>query len=393
MYYSVMISRDLFKEIEPVLHSPEAVVITGMRRVGKTSLLHYIEEKLASDNTLFLDLENPLNRKYFEETDYDMIVTQFQFLGLDTSRQAYVFLDEVQYLTVLPSIVKYIGDHYTIKFFLSGSSSFYLKNHFTESLVGRKYIFELFPLNFSEFVQMKDPTLNVSAIGTSISESVFSRVNRLFEEYLQYGGFPGVALKNSHAEKELALEDIFSSYFQLEVLQLGEFRKPNSVRDLILLLMERVGSKIDTQKLSSELGITRATTERYLDFLEDTYFISRISPFSRSRDSEIRSAKKVYLCDTGLLRKFSRVSEGACFENTVFNILRLKGSVGYYQRKSGVEIDFIHKMKKAYEVKLSGSTRDVARLKTLSEEIEVKEYAVISRTYNDAEGISYAWML
>jgi predicted AAA+ superfamily ATPase len=388
-----MIERDLFKEIEPVLHSPEAIVITGMRRVGKTSLLHYIEEKLSSDNTLFLDLENPLNRKYFEEADYDMIVTQLQFLGLDTSRQAYVFLDEVQYLTVLPSVVKYISDHYTIKFFLSGSSSFYLKNHFTESLVGRKYIFELFPLSFSEFVRLKDVALNLSVIQHPVSQSVFTRVNRLFEEYLQYGGFPGVATKKSRTEKERALEDIFSSYFQLEILQLGEFRKPNSVRDLILLLMERVGSKIDIQKLSTELGITRTTTERYLEFLEDTYFISRVSPFSRNRDAEIRAAKKVYLCDTGLLRAFSKGSEGSFFENTVFNILRLKGSVLYYQRKSGVEIDFIYDMKKAYEVKLSGDARDVAKLKMLAEEIKVPNYAVVSRKYSDAENITYAWML
>lgn len=393
MYYSVMIERDLFKQIEPVLTSPEAIVITGMRRVGKTTLLHFIEEKLGHDNTLFLDLENPLNRKYFEGEDYDMIATQLQFLGVDITRRAYVFLDEVQSVSELPSVVKYISDHYPIKFFLSGSSSFYLKKNFTESLVGRKYIFELFPLSFSEYVRLKVPQLNLQALSLPLPKAVFTRVDRLLEEYIHYGGFPGVAQKKSPQEKELALEDIFSSYFQLEVLQLGEFRKPNSVRDLILLLMERVGSKLDIQKLSTELGITRTTTERYLEFLEDTYFISRISPFSRNRDAEIRSAKKVYLCDTGLLRKFSQVSVGALFESTIFNILRLQGSVQYYQRKSGVEIDFIKDMKHAYEVKQSGDARDVARLHALTLEIKIPASEVVSRTYSDTKGITYAWLL
>ena len=388
-----MIERDIFKHIEPVLQSPEAIIITGMRRVGKTTLLHFIEQYLKSDNTLFLDLENPLNRKYFEETDYERIVVQLRFLGLDTSRRAYVFLDEVQSVLALPSVVKYLSDHYPIKFFLSGSSSFYLKNHFTESLAGRKYIFELFPLNFSEYMRLKEPSLDLSAIKRPVSSAVFARVDRVFEEYLRYGGFPGVALKKTSAEKELALEDIFSSYFQLEVLQLGEFRKPNLVRDLILLLMERVGSKIDVQKLSTELGIARETTMRYLDFLEETYFISRIRPFSRNRDAEIRAAQKVYVCDTGMLHKFAHSNPGSLFENAVYYALRSHGKVQYYQRKSGVEIDFILDTTTAYEVKLSADARDVAHVRMLAAKIGISQSVVVSRTYRDLMDIMYAWML
>src|SRR3990167_2539032 len=149
-----MIERDIYTQIEPVLFAPEAIVITGMRRVGKTTLLRFIQEKLASSNALFLDLENPVNQRYFEVENYEAILDNLKFLGLDPNQQGYVFLDEVQSVRVLPSVVKYLSDHYPIKFFLSGSSSFYLKNHFSESLAGRKYLYELFPFDFEEFLAL-----------------------------------------------------------------------------------------------------------------------------------------------------------------------------------------------------------------------------------------------
>ena len=73
----MVIQRDIYKEIEPYLNSSEAVVITGMRRTGKTTLLRFIYDKINSPNKLFIDLENTLNRKYFEEEDYERIRLNF----------------------------------------------------------------------------------------------------------------------------------------------------------------------------------------------------------------------------------------------------------------------------------------------------------------------------
>ena len=142
--------RFIFKKIEPYLNSPEAIIINGMRRVGKTTVLAYFYDYIASKNKIFIDLENPINRKYFEEDNYEQIKISFEVLGIDFSRQAFIFLDEIQFVKKLPSIIKYFIDHYKVKFFLTGSASFYLKNLFTESLAGRKYIFELFPLSFKK---------------------------------------------------------------------------------------------------------------------------------------------------------------------------------------------------------------------------------------------------
>lgn len=390
----MIIERELYVKIKQVIDSPEAIVITGMRRTGKTTLLHFIMDKIESKNKLFLDLENPSNRKYFEEENYDKVLDSLKFLGLDSRKKGYVFIDEIQFVKNIPSVVKYLYDHYKIKFFLSGSSSYYLKNLFSESLAGRKYIFELFPLSFREFMRIKKPEIKTDVLTESkVTQAIFSNIDRYYSEYLLLGGFPGVVVKETIQEKKAMLADIFSSYFQLEVTQLGDFKKINVVRDLILLLMERLGSKLDVQKLSKELGVARETINNYLAFLEGTYFISLIRPFSRNRDLEIRKVPKFYLCDSGLANHFARVSEGALFEQAVFSALRLKGEVNYYQKKSGVEIDFILNKKHAYEVKSKPYEQDIKKLASLSRELNLKDYKIISRKYCNLEHVDYGFKL
>ena len=403
----MIIPREIYQKIKSVIGSPEAIVITGMRRTGKTTLLRFISDNIKSENKIFLDLENPVNQKYFQEENYDKAADNLKFLGLNVRQKSYVFLDEIQFVKNIPSVIKYLADHYKIKFFLSGSASFYLKNLFSESLAGRKYIFELFPLTFREFLALKSvkrqwpatreqgerSSRRMTENARDVTPPVFSELDRYYDEYLMFGGFPGVVQKESVEEKKMALEEIFSSYFQLEVRQLGDFRKIDSIRDLMFLLMQRTGSRLDIQKLSKELGVARETVYNYISFLENTYFIKLIRPFSRNRDIELRTQPKFYLCDSGLVNQFARVDKGALFENAVFSALRLKGELNYYQRKSGVEIDFILNKKSAYEVKTSPDKRDLARLAELARELKLKDYSIVSRNYFADERVRYGFMI
>lgn len=90
------------------VESPEAIIMTGMRRVGKTTLLKQIYESLPTDNKIFLDLENPLNRKYFESGNYDEIAYELRNLGIDDKTRPAIFLDEIQFAKSVPSVVKYL---------------------------------------------------------------------------------------------------------------------------------------------------------------------------------------------------------------------------------------------------------------------------------------------
>src|SRR4030067_604023 len=281
--------RTIFSEIERHLDTSEAVILTGMRRTGKTTLLTLIRDRLKTDNKLFLDLENPLNRKYFEEEDYEKIKSTLEFLGLSFRKRSYILLDEIQHVRALPSVVKYFIDHYKVKFFLTGSASYYLKNLFVESLAGRKVIFEVFPLTFREFLAFKQSPFKIPE--TAVTRPVFASIDRLYEEYMRYGGFPEIVLKEDAKEKGKAIEDVFTSFFQLEVLQLGDFRRNDVIRDLMLLLMQSTGSKLDIQRISRDLKVSRPALYDYLAFLEGTYFIKTIRPFSSAKEDLPRTGK------------------------------------------------------------------------------------------------------
>jgi len=368
--------RKLYQALMSRVEGSEAVVVTGMRRVGKTVLLRQVYDSLESDNKIFLDLENPVNRKYFEQDNYEEIRYVFSTLGLDPAKRAYVFLDEIQFVKNLPSVVKYLLDHYQYKFFLTGSASFYLKNLFSESLAGRKIVYELFPLDFEEFLTLKGERIKTPS--GEISEVVYQTITPLYREYVEYGGFPGVVTKLSKLEKEEVLNDIFTAYFEKEVLQIGEFRNNAVVRDLILLLSARVGSRVEVAKLASELGTTRVTINEYLTFLEGTYFLCLVPPFSTNRDVEIRGAKKVYFNDSGLVRHLGKVEFGAVLENAVFNQLRGKGEMRYYQRKSGVEVDFVVNGQEGWEVKTKVTPKDLSGLDRLVGEIGLEKGTAVS---------------
>lgn len=368
-------------------------MVTGMRRTGKTTLLQDIYSKVDSKNKLFLDLENPLNQKFFEEQNYERIKQTFESLGLNFAKKAYLFLDEIQTARAVPSVVKYFIDHYQAKFFLTGSASLYLKNLFTESLAGRKYLFELQPLTFREFLAFKESRIQLPRSAASITPAFFELVKPLYEEYVAFGGFPGVVLKQSVAEKKQMLDEIFTSYYQMEVLQIGDFRRNDVIRDLILLLAQRTGTRMDIQKLSVELSISRITLADYLSFLEGTYLIRTIRPFSKGRDTELRKMPKVYFCDSGLANHLARLERGRIFENSVFQNLQLLGELNYYLRKDGNEIDFIVNRKKAFEVKSSPQKTDLSRLRRLTRLLGIRQFQIVSGVFTKLDRTTYGFLL
>ena len=397
-----MIKRRLYYELQKYLNSKEALVITGMRQVGKTTLLKQIYDEIDSQNKLFLDLENTLTQQIFEEMNYDRIDIQLRKLvksGKDD--KCYLFLDEIQNVKNLPSVIKYLSDHFNYKFFLTGSVSFYLRNLFSESMTGRKFLFELFPLSFSEFLEFKRVKYTKPKLDETIDKTFFEMIQPLFQEYIEYGGFPGVVLADSYRSKEAKLNEIFSSYFQKEVILFSDFRKNTIVRDLMILLLRRTGQKVNFSKLGSELGVSRITLNDYLSFLEGSFFIKLVRPFSRNKDVEIREMPKIYTVDSGLANILGKASFGSVFENAVFHELYIKKkgvedirfSLNYYQKKSGQEIDFVLNKETAIEVKEIADYRDVERLKRLADKLELEESFAVSYNYSKDERIKYGFQL
>ncbi len=262
----------------------------------------------------------------------------------------------------------------------------------------KQIVFELFPLDFEEFLIFKGKEREFSgdfqSKNSAKSEIRHEKTKNDFEEYLHFGGFPGIVLTEDESRKKALLSDIFTSYFEKDIRQMADFKNLTAFRNLLLLLMQRTGTLLDITKLSSEAGISRDSVYSYLSFLEGTYFISLIKPFSASVDREIRGRRKVFLCDNGILNLFSKVSQGSLLENSVYNNLRKYGEINYYQRRSGVEVDFVlptHSL--ALEVKNTGSTYDIQKLQKLAGSIGLNQYFVITQNFAALDGIIPASMI
>ncbi len=384
-------TRDIEQQLRTHIDDNKVVVLTGMRRVGKTSLLRELSATI--QNKVWFDFENPLDVKIFEGVDYNDTYERIIVHGrLDRNKRVSVFVDEVQLYPEISKIAKYLYDHYDVKFFLTGSASYYLKNLFPESLAGRKVVFELYPLSFREFVLFRGGNIaryDQLRLKKQISLIDCEQFSGLYSEFLRWGGFPEIVLaKDEVTKRELAL-DIFSSYYQKEVVQLGDWSKQGLIRDLMVLLAARVGSLVDVTKLSQELGTTRVTLSSYLAFLEATYFISFASRFSKSSDRAVAGLRKVYLCDNGIMRVIAETTTGMQLENAVYQQLARRSGeqkIAYYRTERGKEIDFVLGQKELYEVKRTATKSDVMILKRMQEVVKMKHAVVVSEQYVEEQG-------
>ena len=379
-----IIERAIFPILKETLSDQRIVVLTGMRRVGKTTTLHWLLDQIPSDNKIYLDLERMDQRAVFHEANYDLVLDYLRNRGLDVKKPMTVALDEIQYEPNLPSVVKYLYDHYPIKFLLTGSSSYYLKNLFSESLAGRKVVHEMYPLRFGEFLDFRGvpyryrPTLDEMRF--DVHE--FERLKGLYDDFVAYGGLPDVVLELNPAKKRELLRDIFDSYIKIDVSTMADFRKMDELQKLIGILALRIGNKLDYTKLSQVVGITRPTLYTYLEFLEKTYVIYRLPAYSNA-DRATALGSKLYFHDNGIASILGQASEGAYFENAVFNQLKHYGDLAYLSRGNDYEIDFVltneKKASTALEVKVHPIESDQQKLKRIALRNHINQSWLVGR--------------
>ncbi len=376
-----MIQRTIFPTLLEHLYKPQVTVVTGMRRVGKSTALKYLLNQIEHDNKIYLDFEKADNRFIWNQTSYKDIEINLAVEGIDLSQPTVIALDEIQLVPQSTSVIKYLYDTYGVKFIVSGSSSFYLKNRFSESLAGRKQIFDMYPLDFAEFIAFKGGNTE-GVLRFSKQPFILAFYNKwkaLYEEYLRFGGFPEVALAETEADKKAFLKDIVNAYIELDIALLSDFAASDDLYKIMRLLANRTGSKVDYTKMSSILGIGRHKLKDYFELLEYTYFVQFINAFSTNPDRELSKQQKVYIADTGLLQTLAQVSSGQVFENAMAVQLARLGELHYYQKISGQEIDFILDGKVAIEVKETPTPKDLAVLKSRAALLKTSETWLIGR--------------
>lgn len=386
----MFINRKIYPELLKHAQTPLVTVLTGMRRTGKTTLVKQILKDIPNKNSLFIDFQRLDVREMFQEKNYEAIRNNLIAQNLKPTNMI-VAIDEMQLVPESPSVIKYLYDHYGIKFIVTGSSSYYLKNLFSESLAGRKKIFELYPLDFGEFLTFKNIRFSGSIWkNVDFDNLEYNRLSSYYNEFIRFGGFPQVVLTENEADKIDNLKDILSSYISIDIKALADFSDERNIYSLVKLLANRVGNKIDYSKLSRLTGVSRPTVKNYLTFFEKTYLIHTVSVYTKNRDREIVKARKLYFCDTGLANILSEISSGAQFENTVYNQLARVGEIQYYSLKNGNEIDYILDENIALEAEETPTEDDFHKLRSISAIAKIKKFNLIGR-HKSPKFKKYIW--
>jgi predicted AAA+ superfamily ATPase len=370
-----------------------------MRQVGKTTLMKQLASSWIGQYVWF-DFDNPLDHLLFENKDFRGIFTDLQRLvGAKEGEGFLVCIDEIQNFPEITKIIKYLIDHYGIKFILTGSSNFYLRNLFPESLSGRKFLFVLHPLSYREYLHfhslLPESGLQADFEEARTEHSTYNILKRkeLFDQYMEFGGFPEVALTADYSTKKMILRNIFASFFEKDIKLFSELKDIKELRDLIILLGPRNGNILDVTRLSSELGINRVKTYNYLEFLEGTFFLRMIPKHTHSIDRSVAGGKKLYFSDTGMLNLITKTTVGQLLETTVANQLQHYGNLSFYNKRNTAEIDFILNDEIAIEVKQKAIEPDIRKLEKLADKLSIQNYYIVSNTPANEKHVIYPWFL
>lgn len=301
-----MYTRIIQSAIEKDLFKGKAIIIAGARQVGKTTLVDAILNKRQAMGEAIVRFngDDPKERSLITNKSKEQLI-----LLVDNAR--IIFIDEAQKIETIGQTVKLIVDHFKKdkQVILTGSSSINLFDSTLEPLTGRKFTYHLFPLSLEELY----PAKNVLTIQKEL------------EHLLLFGSYPDVVAQTTFDDKVRLLRELTNSYLYKDILEFQLIRNPDILHNLLKAVALQIGKEVSYSELSRTVGIEYKTVERYIDLLEKSFIIFRLSSYSTNKRREIARSKKIYFYDVGvrnavidLFAPFDRRNDvGSLWENFV----------------------------------------------------------------------------
>lgn len=331
--------RDIYlNELEKFFENKETIFLTGLRRVGKTSILksfisQLINEKAIEPKHIFYI---SLDLLALEKLSITEILQEYKKLHkIASSQKLYIFLDEVTAKESYQQELKNLYDLEKSKIYASSSSASLLRDK-NAYLTGRQRVIEVMPLNFNEYLEFK---------GVVIKKSDAYLLESYFDEYMNDGGMPEYVLTGDISY----LQNLIDNILYKDIIAYHNIKNEHVIRDFYKLLMERSGKQLSLNKIANILDIGVDSARRYLSYFEDTYLIYTIEKYGKLNE-KLKNPKKVYAGDIGLKNVVTGFRDkGAIFENLVF--LKIKNQKPSYFYVDGIELDFMTEDKILIEVK------------------------------------------
>jgi len=323
-YGNMYVERDIHEDFDLRDGGYPLVAVVGPRQSGKTTFL--MERMKGRDARYVLFDDDDVMRSFISD------VKGFEFHYLEGKELG--VLDEVQDAEDAGRKLKYLVDSGR-KLWITGSSEVILGKEVLSHLVGRASVLRLYPFSFQEFARAR---------GMDRSDEVISK--RLMREHMAYGGYPAVVMDSDQEMKRTRLR------YLLDILVFRDISRTFSIPDskglerLIRYLAVNSGGMLSFETACKVTGLTYPTLMKYLDALEMSYIIQRITPFFSNKNKELSRRPKVYFVDPGIrntvLGHHPQEPDGAAFENYVFQEILRKGvRPRFWRTKSKAEVDFI----------------------------------------------------
>jgi predicted AAA+ superfamily ATPase len=357
--------------LEKYLRAPEVLLVLGARRTGKSTILYQLISslKVKPEEILFINLDDPVFQSKSDDPSLLSNLIEERLLENKTASKIYVFIDEVQNYAYWIQTIKTLYDvNKKIKFILSGSTSALLKNTAGARLSGRYFTDIIYPLQFKEYL---------SFIGAG--ELPVLEKKSLVKKYLQFGGFPRVALEKDESLKQELLKNYFQTIYLKDIIFPNRIRNNRDIFDLLYFITSNIGVPFSYTNIGKVLGMSTDTVKEYVAYAEQSYLIYALSKYDASVKKQIANPKKIYCIDTGIVNavsfKFSE-NRGRLVENLVFLELARSGKEVFYHKEKS-ECDFLLKdgrsISHAIQVAVSLKDENVKKreLKGLAEAMEV----------------------
>jgi uncharacterized protein len=400
-----LVIREKLDQLKKYIDINQILVITGIRRSGKSTLLLELLDYLINikninpKNICYLNLESPYFEKFKNDSKYlDIIYKEFiELNSISKSEKIYFLLDEIQFFKNWQIFVKSRYETDNIKFIITGSNSWLLSQEFTTLLSGRSIDIVIYPFNFKEHLLYKK--IKCSNLKEKIQNK--QKIIKEFNNYLIEGGFPEI-VKNKKKEinREILLTYYKNILFQ-DIVPRFNIKDINNLEKLSYYLITNFTSCYSYNKLSKHLDFSDKTIKEYINYLQKSYIFFELNKFDYSLKKQMNFLKKLYVIDNGLLNsisfKFSK-DFGRLYENLVFiELKRRYEQVYYYITKNNHEVDFLvfekNKVQQliqvCYEINsLNVFERETRSLIQATKELKCKDLIIITKDIEKEEKIN-----
>ena len=336
------VKRDMLDKLISYLPLKQIITITGIRRCGKSTLAkeaisYLIETGVKASNILFVNLEHPYFLEFRHDPNYLGVIYDTYLKLFNPSDKIYVIFDEIQYFDQWQVYVKSKYESADIKYIITGSNSSMLSNELNTLLSGRSLNIHLDTFSFTEFLDFK-------SIGyASELEHISNKIDiyKAKEEYLAWGGFYEVMEVSDESIKRDILISYIKNILYQDIIPRYNIRNSEVVERLFFYLLSNVTTQLNYSTLSDMFSVSDKTIKEYINYFEDVFLLKRIDRYHTKTKERIKSTKKIYALDNGLMQVAPKNSKnlGNALENWVFMHLNRENEALYYL-KDGKEIDF-----------------------------------------------------